>query len=138
MRPAQKLLELVTDSWPDPKAIASVGYCFGGPYVLKDLATGLATAGAIAHPASLTDDDFRAVKAPIFLSCAETDGTFPAESRHKAEEILVEKKASYHFQLFSGVSHGFAVRGDPDDENERWAKETSAWGIIGWFNRFLK
>jgi Dienelactone hydrolase family len=49
----------------------------------------------------------------------EVDPTFPAQSRHTSEEILAEIKATYHYQLFSGVVHGFALRGDMDNENER-------------------
>jgi len=120
------------------KIYASVGYCFGAPMVMKDLTTGMSAAGAIAHPTSLPEEAFQNIKNPLFLSCAETDRAFPPESRHKAEAILTEKKHSYHFQLFSGVTHGFAIKGDPDNENERWAKEQSAWGILGWFDRFLK
>lgn len=84
------------------------------------------------------------------------DFTFPAKSRHTSEEILAEKKAAYHYQLFSGVVHGFALRADLEIENARgsnelclvrylsqkllnlgWAKEQSAKGIVGWWNRFL-
>jgi hypothetical protein len=32
---------------------------------------------------------------------------------------MVSRKCTYYFQVFSGVSHGFAVRGDPDIEKER-------------------
>jgi len=120
------------------KQYTSVGYCFGAPLVMADLTSGLSTAGAVAHPSSLTDAHFSAVQAPLFLSCAETDPVFGAENRHKAEAILAEGKKMYHVQLFSGVKHGFAVKGDMSDENERWAKEQSAWGILGWFDRFLK
>jgi len=89
---------------------------------------------------------------------AETDQTFPVESRRRAEDILVEIKATYHIQVFSGVTHGFGTRGDPNVENSRmfiflrnswflgssfdcclmlgWAKEKSAQGIIEWFVRF--
>ena len=49
----------------------------------------------------------------------ETDKTFPKESRRRAEDILEEIKATYHVQLFSGVSHGFGTRGDPEVENSR-------------------
>lgn len=48
---------------------------------------------------------------------SEPDLLFPVESRRKAEDILVKNKASYHIQIFSGVSHGFAVRADLSDEN---------------------
>lgn len=84
------------------------------------------------------------------------DITFPPKSRHTSEEILTEKKATYHYQLFSGVVHGFALRANLEIENQRrsnelclirylsqkslnlgWAKEQSAKGIVGWWNRFL-
>ena len=49
----------------------------------------------------------------------ETDKTFPKESRRRAEDILEEVKATYHVQIFSGVTHGFGTRGDPEVENSR-------------------
>jgi hypothetical protein len=55
----------------------------------------------------------------VKLSFAETDQTFPTESRHRAEGILAEIKATYHVQVFSGVVHGFATRGDPTIEHIR-------------------
>jgi dienelactone hydrolase len=45
------------------------------------------------------------------LLVTESDFTFPTEFRRRAEDILVEK-AQYQIQVFSGVKHGFAVRGD--------------------------
>lgn len=47
---------------------------------------------------------------PLFLSCAETDQTFPTESRNEAIDLLIKDKKSYGLQLFSGVAHGFALR----------------------------
>lgn len=49
----------------------------------------------------------------------EHDITFPTSERHRAEEILAEIKATYHVQVFSGVEHGFAARGDITLENIR-------------------
>ena len=49
---------------------------------------------------------------------SETDRAFPAESRRRAEDILAEGKKSYLVQIFSGVNHGFATRGDPNIEHE--------------------
>jgi dienelactone hydrolase len=48
---------------------------------------------------------------------AEIDNAFPSESRRRAVDILIERKATFHLQLFSGVAHGFATRGDIDIEN---------------------
>ncbi|KAI8237964.1 hypothetical protein K4K57_002909 [Colletotrichum sp. SAR 10_99] len=39
------------------------------------------------------------------------------------------EKKIYHYQLFSGVEHGFALRGDPKDPYQRWVKEQSLDGI---------
>lgn len=49
------------------------------------------------------------------LSCAENDHAFDAEARKKAFELLQKENKRYHVQLFYGVSHGFAVKGDPED-----------------------
>jgi len=120
---------------PDTKYV-SVGYCFGAPHVMNECAKDTVVAGAIAHPAFLNESHIQNSKKPIFFSCAEVDHTFPPESRHITEKILAENKQIYHFQLFSGVAHGFALRGNPDVENERWAKEHSAKSIADWFDRF--
>lgn len=45
--------------------------------------------------------------------------SFPLSSRRRAEDILVHTKSSYYFQVFSGVAHGFAVRGNPEVPDER-------------------
>lgn len=52
---------------------------------------------------------------PTFLPTA-IDPTFPTESRRRAEDILDEVKATYYVQIFGGVEHGFATRGDPSVE----------------------
>jgi hypothetical protein len=56
---------------------------------------------------------------PLFLSCAETDHTFDTQSRRRAVDILQEIGTSYQVQLFSGVEHGFALRGNMEKAWER-------------------
>lgn len=56
---------------------------------------------------------------PLFLSCSEIDHTFPAESRRKAIDMLIEDKRDYSLQLFGKVEHGFALRGNQNDPYER-------------------
>ncbi|KAI0066732.1 alpha/beta-hydrolase, partial [Artomyces pyxidatus] len=114
------------------------GYCFGAQDVMNCAASDWLADGAMAHPSLLREEHFTTVKKPLFLSCAQLDNLFPMASRHRAEEILYEKKAEHHFQVFSNVAHGFAVRGNPDVPLERWAKEQSASSIVAWFDRFCK
>lgn len=114
----------------------AVGYCFGAPFVLDLCSDGSVVAGALAHPAFLDESHFEKLDRPLLLSCAEEDHTFPLASRRRAEDIMVARKCAYHFQVFSGVKHGFAVRCDPAIDTQRWAKEESARGIVSWFDRF--
>ncbi|KAG1842230.1 hypothetical protein DFJ58DRAFT_806479 [Suillus subalutaceus] len=84
----------------------AVGFCFGGPHVLNLAKNGgLIVCGAIAHPATPSED------------LTEIDEC--TETRRKVEDKLVEQQKTYHFQIFSGVKHGFAVRCDLNVENER-------------------
>jgi len=117
---------------------ACVGYCFGATYVLNCLTADMfISAGAFAHPGSLTDEQFQNLAKPLLLSCAENDHAFPPEKRQRARQIMQEGGKKYQFQLFQGVSHGFAVRCDLDVPYERYVKEQSYRGIVEWFNFWL-
>jgi len=131
-----KWIEEVRKQYGADGKYCAVGYCFGAPFAMDLGATDNIVAGAFAHPGFLTEDQFKNLKHPLLMSCAETDFTFPTEFRRRAEDLLVEKKAQYQIQVFSRVQHGFAVRGDMENSDARWAKEESARGIIGWFTRF--
>ncbi|ENH74730.1 Protein AIM2 [Fusarium oxysporum f. sp. cubense race 1] len=116
---------------------ACVGYCFGAPYVCNELKGDTVTVGAFAHPAFLKEHHFTDLKKPLFLSCSEVDHTFDVPSRRRALDILQTNKKMFHYQVFSRVEHGFALRGDPKDPYQRWVKEQSLAGIVAWFDYWL-
>lgn len=58
-------------------------------------------------------------KEPLYLSTSQIDHTFDTESRNKAVDIMNAGNKIYHLQLFSGVEHGFALRGKMDNAYER-------------------
>ncbi|KAG7409842.1 Protein AIM2 [Fusarium oxysporum f. sp. rapae] len=116
---------------------ACVGYCFGAPYVCNELKGDTVTVGAFAHPAFLKEHHFTELKKPLFLSCSEVDHTFDVPSRRRALDILQTNKKIFHYQVFSGVEHGFALRGDPKDPYQRWVKEQSLADIVAWFDYWL-
>ncbi|KAJ3516041.1 hypothetical protein NLJ89_g1380 [Agrocybe chaxingu] len=107
----------------------AVGICFGAAFALDlaatdDIAAGeyntghyvtlknpTVSAAAFAHPGAVNEDHFKKLK--------KTDNSFPVESRRRAEDILIEIKATYQIKAYSGVSHGFATRGDPEVENSQ-------------------
>ena len=69
---------------------------------------------------------------------AETDQVFPPEKRHKSEEILKEVGQPYQVNLFSGVTHGFAVRCDLEDRVQKYAMEQAFLQAVHWFDEYLK
>lgn len=132
----ESFLEKLTNSI-DTKFIGLVGYCFGAKYVIQQLTESTkVTVGAVAHPSFVTIDEVAEISKPILISAAETDGIFTEELRKQTEEKLKENKARYQIDLFSGVSHGFAVRGDPKDPVVTYAQEKALFDQIHWFNTF--
>ena len=53
------------------------------------------------------------------MSCTDIDHTFTTEGRREALDILRAEKKKYQLQLFTGVEHGFALRGNMDEPHER-------------------
>lgn len=117
--------------------IGVVGYCFGAKYAIQQIASdGFADAAAVAHPSFVAIEEVEAIKKPLLISAAETDSIFPPELRHKTEATLANIKARYQLDLFSGVSHGYAVRGDPKDPLVKYAMNKTLADQIQWFNLF--
>ncbi|KAF2481433.1 Alpha/Beta hydrolase protein [Neohortaea acidophila] len=122
----------------DGAKFACVGYCWGAPFVSSQLAKdGVCAAGAFAHPAFLKESHFYNLTSPLFLSCSEIDSTFPNEFRNRAVDIMQEEKKRFQVQLFQGVEHGFALRCDLNDPWQKYTKEQSLIGIIGFFDFWL-
>jgi len=122
------------------KKIGAVGYCFGGKYVIRHLRpdAGKIDVGYTAHPSFVDADELKAIKGPLAISAAETDAIFPTPKRHESEEILLGLGLPYQINLYSGVVHGFAVRGDPKDRVALYAKENAFLQAIQWFEEYLK
>lgn len=74
---------------------------------------------------------------PLSIAAAENDEVFPATLRHKSEEILQRGGHAFQISLYSGVSHGFAVRGSPEVRVERFAKEQAFRQAVDWFDEYL-
>ncbi|KIW62923.1 hypothetical protein PV04_09811 [Phialophora macrospora] len=122
------------------KKLGAVGYCFGGKYVVRHLRpdSGKIDVGYTAHPSFVDAAELRDIKGPLAISAAETDQIFPAEKRHETEVILKEVGLPYQINLYSGVVHGFAVRGDLNKRIETYAKENAFLQAVQWFEEHLK
>ncbi|SCU92264.1 LADA_0F15478g1_1 [Lachancea dasiensis] len=125
----------------NPKFLGVIGHCFGGRYAvdLIQSPSPLADAVAIAHPSFLENAKLKSIgQTPLLISAAQVDPIFTTEARHEAEQILIDSGAVFQMDLFSNVSHGFAVRGDIKDAKIKYAKEKVLLDQIHWFDHFSK
>lgn len=121
-----KVIEAAHEEYADAikhgEGIYAVGYCVGGRYVIllakgtqeggKDEESGMMNAGpyikagALAHAASVTPDDFRNLQAPLSLVCVENDALFTDEVRKAGEDVMTQDNVEHEVQVYPGVPHG--------------------------------
>ncbi|KAI0003548.1 dienelactone hydrolase [Xylariaceae sp. FL0662B] len=116
--------------------LGAVGYCFGAKYVARHYKSGI-QAGFMAHPSFVDEDELEGFKAPLSIAAAETDAIFPADKRHRSEEILAKNGFPYQINLYSQVVHGFSVRCDTSKKIEKFAKEQAFLQAVTWFDNWL-
>ncbi|KAF2656922.1 alpha/beta-hydrolase [Lophiostoma macrostomum CBS 122681] len=121
--------------------IGSVGYCFGGKYVPRWMASGTngtgIDVGFIAHPSGLERAEIEGVAGPISIAAGELDAAFNTTLRRTAEDVLSAKNATYQTVLYSGAPHGFGVRVDLSNAQQRFAKEGAYRQAVGWLGAWL-
>lgn len=135
------------------KKIVATGYCFGGRHAFRVLAEGRGvSAGFAAHPSLLEDDEITAIVGPASVAAAgkkctkhaasrckltcssETDSALPPERRHAITELLQGTDQAYSVALYSGTSHGFAVRANVSDPQQKFGKEEAFFQAVRWFD----
>ncbi|KAJ5217410.1 dienelactone hydrolase family protein [Penicillium chermesinum] len=119
------------------KRIGAVGYCFGAKYVNRFLRKGKIDVGYYAHPSFFTIEDVSAIEGPLSIAAAEIDPVSPPELRHESEAALIKTGQHWQINLYSGVSHGFGVRGDLSNLQFKWAKEQAHAQAVAWFDHHL-
>ncbi|KAK6454937.1 dienelactone hydrolase [Scheffersomyces xylosifermentans] len=121
----------------NPKFLGGIGYCYGGKFAIQQLSEdGHFTAAAVAHPSFVSIEEVQAVKRPLLISAAETDSIFTVDLRHQTEVELTKLGARYQLDFFSGVEHGYAVRGDISKPIVKYAKEKTLSDQLVWFAQF--
>ncbi|KAK7431953.1 hypothetical protein QQZ08_001572 [Neonectria magnoliae] len=118
------------------KCIGGVGYCFGGEYVVHHYKTA-SSSGFVAHPSFVEPEELAVITGLLSIAAAETGSIFPIEKRRELERIFIETKQEYQINLFSGVEHGFSVRGDPNVKVQRFAKEQAFHRAVSWLDSHL-
>lgn len=122
-----RVIDAARDKYADAvrngDGIYAVGYCVGGRFVLLLAKETQPTqggdeesaprrpgpkikAGALAHAASVTPEDFCGLKAPVSIVCVEHDPLFPDAVRTAGEDIMSDEQVEHEVQVYPGVPHG--------------------------------
>ncbi|KAF3011698.1 hypothetical protein E8E14_008303 [Neopestalotiopsis sp. 37M] len=140
---------------PRSQKIGIVGFCWGGRYAIRaglrgnmldlDGSSGaekvpLVDAVVALHPSNLVlPDDVTAPVVPISYGWGQEDSQVSIETKGKIEKIHAAEGAvpEMEHKVYKPGRHGFAVRGNPDDPQERACLEDSITQILTWFGKWL-
>ncbi|CAL1411574.1 unnamed protein product [Linum trigynum] len=95
-------------------------------------------AGVFCHPSFVTVDDIKEVMIPLAILGAEIDQMSPPALLKQFEAILAAKPGVDAFmKIFPGVSHGWTVRYNVEDEAAVKAAEEAQNDALEWFAKYI-
>lgn len=150
------LTALRRETHPRSQKIGMVGFCWGGKYAIRaglernmlEIDGGakapLVDAVVALHPSNLSlPDDVETPVVPVSVGWGLEDEGVKFELKGKVEEIHAKAAAAgaklpeMEHKVYKPGRHGFAVRGNPDDPQERACLEDSVTQVLDWFKRWL-
>ncbi|KAK8075976.1 alpha/beta-hydrolase [Apiospora phragmitis] len=112
------------------RRVAVAGYCYGG---------GLVDAAFAAHPSGWTDEEIGAIARPASVAQGQNDELNPAAKRRRMEDLLASNATGpWQVDLYGGAMHGFGVRANVSDPQQRFAMETAFIQAVRWFEFWAK
>lgn len=136
--------------------MGAAGFCWGGKYVTllcqdsEKTSSGkpLLDCGFTAHPSQLVlPTDIEAVKLPLCISNGSEDFQLKPEGNEMIEEIFARKELElnpdgkrgkmFEMNVVEGARHGFAIRGNPGDEDEKRRGQMAEDQAVDFFGRWL-
>lgn len=141
---------------PRMRKIGMVGFCWGGKYALRaglgsnmveidgDSKVPLVDAVVALHPSHVAvPDDVEDLVVPVSYGWGLEDVGVRIEQKDKVEKVHAKireagrKVPEMQHKIYKPGRHGFAVRGNPDDPQERACLEDSMKQVLDWFERWL-
>ncbi|KAI3975737.1 hypothetical protein MKX01_023163 [Papaver californicum] len=120
-------------------AVGAAGMCWGAKVVGELGKSDDLKAIVMAHPSFVTIDDIKEIKVPISILGAEIDKMSPPELLKQFEEVLSTKTEVDSFvKIFPGVSHGWTVRYNNEDEAAVKPAEEAHKDMLQWFTKYVK
>jgi dienelactone hydrolase len=81
----------------------------------------------------LADDEISAMVAPVALAAATNDTGMPAGRRHNITALMQAAGPPFSAALYSGTNHGFGVRVNISDPQQKFGKESAFFQAVRWF-----
>ena len=140
---------------PRNQKIGMVGFCWGGRYAIRaglesnmvavdGEKVPLVDASVALHPSNLVlPDDLQDLIIPVSYGWGVEDEAVKIEQKGKVEDIHAKAKADgrklpvMEHKVYKPGRHGFAVRGNPDDPQEKQCLEDSEKQVLDWLGRWL-
>ncbi|KAG5812693.1 hypothetical protein H9Q74_006804 [Fusarium xylarioides] len=126
--------------------VGVVGFCWGA-YGITHLAHGevaangktIIDAAFTAHPSEIeVSRDIGPVKLPFSMVIGDVDFALPLKEVHNAAEILEAKRdVDTEVVLIPNAKHGFAVRGNPNNKEEKEMADQAEDQLVRWFTKYL-
>jgi len=140
---------------PKSQKIGMVGFCWGGRYAIRaglesnmiemdGEKVPLVDAVVALHPSNMVlQQDVQPLVVPVSYGWGLEDPQVKIETKGQVEEIHAKAKKAgtkvpeMEHKVYKPGRHGFAVRGNPDDPEERKCLEDSVTQVLDWFKRWL-
>lgn len=140
---------------PQDRKIGMIGFCWGGKYAIRaglesnmielgGRRVPLADAVVALHPSHLKlPDDVENLVVPVSYGWGVEDIAVKFEQKSQVEQIHAQAKQKgrkvpeMEHRVYRPGRHGFAVRGNPDNPQERACLEDSQKQVLDWFHRWL-
>ncbi|KIW79816.1 hypothetical protein Z517_06431 [Fonsecaea pedrosoi CBS 271.37] len=148
-------MQALRRSTPPTQKIGMVGFCWGGKYAIRaglesnmievdGKKVPLVDVVAAMHPSHVSlPGDVESLVVPVSIGWGVEDQGVNFEQKAKVEEIHAKARAAgrklpeVEHRVYKPGRHGFAVRGNPDDPEERACLENSEKQILDWLTRWL-
>ena len=125
------------------RRLGAIGFCYGG-WAVFQLGARVADGGvplvdciSTAHPTFLEKEEMLNVGVPVQILAPEKDPKFTEELKAFAVAEIPKLGLAFDYQYFPGLEHGFAVRGNRNDEAETRGLERAMRAAVGWFREWL-
>lgn len=118
--------------------VGAIGFCYGGWASFKLSANpSLIDAISVAHPSMLDRAEIAAVKVPVQVLSPEHDHSYTKELKQYTLETVPQTGVQWEYVYFPGMQHGFAVRGDINDNRQNDGLARAERSAVRFFKDYL-